>query len=83
VPIAERFFVTQSTSERALPFAELAGIVRSEGATDVESFASFADALEGARDWAAAKPRRAVLVTGSITLVGEAIALAATRKWKP
>ena len=35
--------------------------------------------IEAARVWAAESPRRAVVVTGSITLVGEAIALAARR----
>ena len=41
-----------------------------------------ADAIEAARVWAAESPRRAVVVTGSITLVGDALALAADGGWK-
>ena len=36
-----------------------------------------------AREWAQEAPGRAVLITGSITLVGEAIALADAGGWKP
>jgi len=39
------------------------------------------DALEQARDWAGAGPKRAVLVTGSIVLVGEAMAYAEDHEW--
>ena len=39
-------------------------------------------AINDARAWAAEAPGRAVIVTGSITLVGEAIALAAAEGWK-
>jgi dihydrofolate synthase/folylpolyglutamate synthase len=38
--------------------------------------------MRDARGWAAEAPRRAVLVAGSITLVGEAIELAAREGWK-
>jgi dihydrofolate synthase/folylpolyglutamate synthase len=41
------------------------------------------DALDAARAWALEAPRRAVLVTGSITLVGEVMARAAAEGWKP
>ena len=44
-------------------------------------FDDVTDALERAREWAQEAPRRAVIVTGSITLVGEAIALADAREW--
>ena len=44
-------------------------------------FDSVADALDEARQWAAAAPRRAVVVTGSITLVAEAMEYAADRDW--
>jgi len=43
----------------------------------------FERAMEVARDSADEAERGAVLVTGSITLVGEAITLAAAEKWKP
>ena len=39
------------------------------------------DALDDARAWAAEAPKRAVVVTGSIALVGEAMAIAADRGW--
>jgi dihydrofolate synthase/folylpolyglutamate synthase len=39
--------------------------------------------LRSAREWADQAPRRAVVVTGSITLVGEAITLARFEGWKP
>jgi len=80
-PIATRFIATQSQSERAVASADLAELVR-EVATDVTQEESFENALADARAWAAQKSGRAVLVTGSITLVGEAIALAAPEGWK-
>ena len=82
-PIAERFHVTQSQSERAVPYGELAELVlelTNEDAT--YQFESFERAMRDARSWAAEAPRRAVLVAGSITLVGEAIELAAREGWK-
>ena len=82
-PIAEQFYVTQSQSERAVPYDELAELVLELTHEDATyQFASFEHAIADARAWAAEKPRRAVLVTGSITLVGEAIALAAEEGWK-
>jgi dihydrofolate synthase/folylpolyglutamate synthase len=80
-PIATRFIATKSQSERAVASADLAELVR-EVATDVTEEDSFDDALRDARSWAAQKTGRAVLVTGSITLVGEAIALANSEGWK-
>jgi dihydrofolate synthase/folylpolyglutamate synthase len=82
-PFATQFFVTTSASERALPVEELVELVA--GVAGEESVFSFSEsdlALASARDWAAAAPRRAVVVTGSITLVGEAIALAESEGWK-
>jgi dihydrofolate synthase/folylpolyglutamate synthase len=49
----------------------------------VLTFDDFEHAVEDARAWAAAASGRAVLITGSITLVGEAIALADAGGWKP
>lgn len=81
--VATRVDVTRSGSDRAIPAEELAELVRE----DVEPGAVFehdtpADALDAARAWAAESPRRAVVVTGSITLVGEVIALAEAEGWK-
>ncbi len=81
--IATRVDVTQSTSERAIPFEELADVVRSEVEPDaVFEHPDAADAVEAARVWASESPRRAVVVTGSITLVGDAIAIAREQGWK-
>src|SRR5690606_24470648 len=82
-PIADRFHVTRSQSDRALPADELAEIaVAVAPAESVLAFESFEQAVEAAREWAAAAPSRAVLITGSITLVGEAVALADAGGWK-
>ena len=91
-PVATAFYVTQSQSERAIPADELVEIVREvtdetwapaeQSGGSVGDFDSFEEALHRARDWAAENERRAVVVTGSVTLVGEAIALAAAEKWK-
>lgn len=82
-PFAARFFVTTSTSDRARPVDELAELVAGVAGADlVDSFRDPEVALATARDWAAAAPRRAVVVTGSITLVGDTIALAESEGWK-
>ncbi|MCY7412673.1 MAG: bifunctional folylpolyglutamate synthase/dihydrofolate synthase [Salinibacterium sp.] len=81
--LGARFHVTQSQSERALAVETLAELaVSSVGQDAAYSYASFEDAVADAREWAAETDRRGVLITGSITLVGEAIALAARDGWK-
>ncbi len=82
-PLATRFYATQSGSERAIDHEILGDLVLA--ATNAEStyvFPHLEDAIEGAREWASEEPRRAVVVTGSITLVGDAMAIAAERAWK-
>jgi dihydrofolate synthase/folylpolyglutamate synthase len=82
-PIAERFHVTRSTSDRAIGVDELAAIVLHESHEDATyQFDTLEDAIERAREWAMEEPRRAVVVTGSITLVGDAIQLAEREGWK-
>jgi dihydrofolate synthase/folylpolyglutamate synthase len=82
-PLAERIHATQSGSDRAIPHHELAELVLEATHEDATyEYDSLADALDAAREWAAQAPRRAVVVTGSITLVGDAIALAAAEGWK-
>jgi dihydrofolate synthase/folylpolyglutamate synthase len=82
-PIATQFYVTESASARAIPTEELAELVAGMTRPDATvAFEDRDDALRAARDWAAAAPRRAVVVTGSITLVGEAIELADAEGWK-
>src|SRR5690606_40591400 len=66
-PIADRFHVTTSQSDRATTVDELARIARSvapRGA--VIEYLVFEEAVEAARAWAADGPSRAVLITGSI-----------------
>lgn len=81
--IAERFHVTRSTSDRAIGVDELAAVVLKESNEDATyQYATVQQAIERAREWATEKPRRAVVVTGSITLVGDAIQLAEREGWK-
>ena len=82
-PLATRIHVTQSHSDRAIPAEELGERV-GEWAHDVQrlEFDTLDDAISEAREWAQAAPGRAVLVTGSITLIGEAIELATAQGWK-
>lgn len=83
-PVATRFHVTRSQSDRAIPVHDLVDIVSAVAGEDATfEFEDFTSAIEGAREWAASGPSRAVLVTGSITLIGEAIALADAGHWKP
>jgi dihydrofolate synthase/folylpolyglutamate synthase len=80
-PVATRFYVTQSESDRAVAADDLAYVVR-EYTEEIYTDESAETALEAAREWAAEGEKRAVLVTGSITLVGDAITLATLGKWK-
>jgi len=81
-PRIARFHVTRSQSERSVSVDTLADMVAER--TSEENTIRFDDpaqAIDSAREWAAAAPRRAVIVTGSITLVGEVITLAAAGEW--
>jgi dihydrofolate synthase/folylpolyglutamate synthase len=72
-PSATRFLVTQSRSERSIAAEQLSKIVASiapKVASD--QFADLASAMPIAAQWASGGPRRAVVVTGSITLIAEA-----------
>jgi dihydrofolate synthase/folylpolyglutamate synthase len=79
-PIASRFVVTQSLDERAIPAAELALVVREFGVETIEADTA-SQALAAAREWAAEGTGRGVLVTGSITLIGAALDVAAEEGW--
>ncbi|WP_308464862.1 bifunctional folylpolyglutamate synthase/dihydrofolate synthase [Rathayibacter soli] len=81
-PLATRIFVTQSHSERSTPFDELAENIEGWTHESVTSYDDLGEAIEAAREWAALAPRRAVVITGSITLIGDAMALAEDRAWK-
>ena len=80
-PAVEGFIVTQSQSDRALVADNLAELVSSVAGPDrVRVEASLADAVRSARsDWPVGD---AVIITGSITLVGDAISLAQEEGWK-
>jgi dihydrofolate synthase/folylpolyglutamate synthase len=83
VPVATRFFVTASGSDRAVAVDDLTPIVLElAGEVAAESFDSVQDAIDAAREWAAQEPRRGVVITGSITLIGEALVLAVQGGWK-
>lgn len=97
--IADRIIVTQSESPRAIPAWDLGEQVREAIGEDavmtkrVEVIDDYREALEIARGEAAAESTPAgpdgrghavgVLVTGSITLIGDAAALALEQEWKP
>ncbi|MBC7517611.1 MAG: bifunctional folylpolyglutamate synthase/dihydrofolate synthase [Microbacteriaceae bacterium] len=82
-PIARRIMVTRSTSPRAIGVDELADVAAEISGDDaIVRFDSLAEAIEAARDWANEKDKRAVLVAGSITLVGDVMALASEQGWR-
>lgn len=82
-PVATQFFVTEPATERALPAEDLGDLVREEAGDEATIVYSDAiDALEAAREWAGDEPRRAVVVTGSVVLVGAALAHADVQGWK-
>ena len=82
--IADVMLVTASESDRAIPAEVLAQqAAATVGPERISSYDRAEDAFEAAHDWAAEAPRRAVVVTGSITLVAEAMAFAEDREWKP
>ncbi|BDZ66446.1 bifunctional folylpolyglutamate synthase/dihydrofolate synthase [Agromyces mangrovi Wang et al. 2018] len=82
--IADVLLVTASESDRAIPAEALAQQAAAViGPERISSYDRAEDAFEAAHDWAAEAPRRAVVVTGSITLVAEAMAFADDREWKP
>jgi len=89
-PVAARIHVTRSSSERARDVGALTELVLAgvdavpDGAdTLVEGFDDADDAMLAARAWAADGEGRAVVITGSVTLVGDALGLADAEGWKP
>lgn len=81
-PIATAVYLAPVGSPRGMPAGELAalGADALEG-LPVEVTDSAAEAIEVARGWAARAEGRAVLVTGSVLLAGEAIAHARAEGW--
>lgn len=82
-PIVDQFIVTQSSSDRAVDADRLAEIVVAiAGAERVLVEPSLETALETARNEASTTEKGAVLVTGSITLIGDVMAMAVEQGWK-
>lgn len=81
-PIADRVFITEVNSPRSLAVDALMSIAEEAmDAVPIEPAQTLPWALEQAREWAAAGEGRAVLVTGSVLLAGEAIEHARSEGW--
>lgn len=82
-PAATRLWLTRSQSDRAVEADDLAELAeRLDLGLPITVADSLEQALQDARAWAAETDRRAVAVTGSITLVGEVLEMAAAERWK-
>ncbi|GAA4156367.1 folylpolyglutamate synthase/dihydrofolate synthase family protein [Gryllotalpicola daejeonensis] len=81
-PVATTVIVTQSHSDRARSSEDLAEDIYEWTHEHVDEVEDLGEAIEAARAWALEGEKRAVVVTGSITLVGEAMVLAEQRGWK-
>jgi dihydrofolate synthase/folylpolyglutamate synthase len=82
--VVDDFVITQSTSDRAVSARELGRLATSiVGEARVTIEPSLEAALELARARASETEKGAALVTGSITLVGDAIVYARNQGWKP
>jgi dihydrofolate synthase/folylpolyglutamate synthase len=81
-PVATTVIVTQSHSDRARSSEDLAEDIYEWTHEHVDEVEDLGDAIEAARAWALDGEKRAVVVTGSITLVGEAMALSDERGWR-
>lgn len=80
-PVVEGFIVTQSASERAVDARDLARIVENVAGPDrVRVAPDLGDAVRAAH--ASWQIGDAIVVTGSITLVGDTIAMARKEGWK-
>jgi len=72
--VAAGFYVTQSDSPRAIEHRRLASLVREAApGYPVRAFRDPEAALESAMRWSNARDRTAVVITGSITLIGDAV----------
>lgn len=80
-PAAAHLFATAPDSDRAADADAVADVAEALGVA-VTVHRDLADATDSAREWAMAAPKRAVVITGSVVLAGEAITLADTEGWK-
>ncbi|BDZ46562.1 bifunctional folylpolyglutamate synthase/dihydrofolate synthase [Naasia aerilata] len=82
--VVDEFIITTAPSDRARDADDLAAIaVRVAGADRVRVEPSIGAALDAAREEASEQPNGAVVVFGSITLVGHVLDIAADEGWKP
>jgi dihydrofolate synthase/folylpolyglutamate synthase len=82
--VVDEFIITESNSDRAVTADELAEIaVAIVGPDRVIVEPSLETALETARNQASRTEKGAVIVTGSITLIGDAMSYARDQGWKP
>ncbi|MGO2112373.1 MAG: bifunctional folylpolyglutamate synthase/dihydrofolate synthase [Pseudoclavibacter sp.] len=80
-PIADAFIATQSDSPRAVDAEVVAERIAELTGQYPAAFGRIDDALEHARDLVSGEGGGAVLVTGSVTLLGDAIRLAREEGW--
>ena len=80
-PVATHMFVTEPDSPRADSADFLADLIEATGQR-ATVHRDLSDAAEAAREWANGAEKRAVVISGSVVLVGEAIALAEAEGWK-
>lgn len=80
--ISDQFFVTAPSSHRARTVEETANHIR-DALPDavVEERDSLEDALDSLRDWASSGENRVGVVTGSIALIGQTIAVTEGAQW--
>jgi dihydrofolate synthase/folylpolyglutamate synthase len=82
--VVDEVIITQSSSDRSVSADDLAAIaVAIVGPDRVIVEPSLETALETARNQASRTEKGAVLVTGSITLIGDAMSYARAEGWKP
>ncbi len=86
-PLAEHIVATESDSPRAVPADELSEQMRDWTDVPVDAEPDLADALELARQLAVrtnddgSAPNGAVLIAGSLTVIGAAAGIARDREW--
>jgi folylpolyglutamate synthase/dihydropteroate synthase len=77
-PLAERVIATRAENPRSATPEEIQQAGARTG-TEIEVAADIATALAQARQWAGTTPGKAIVVTGSIYLVGEAMQVLTAR----
>ncbi|KAB1656900.1 bifunctional folylpolyglutamate synthase/dihydrofolate synthase [Pseudoclavibacter chungangensis] len=80
-PVADAFVATQSDSPRAVDAFVLADRITELTGRHCDAFDRTDEAFEHARELAGAEEGGAVLITGSITILGDAIRIARDEDW--